>query len=160
MSRKHARGKAGLPREKTAGMRKDYFRQIARVDASDTVDSQFFVSAAGEDSTVSRPSVEAAPGVGMPPGFSSLLRRPLMPKWASYGVVIMGAITLLAGGIWAVASMKSDIAENRERIRSVEKSADLREASFQRELERLGRLIEKTASNVQALLQAGSKRGR
>ena len=159
MSRKHGRGKAGLPREKTAGMRKDYFKQIARVDASDTVDSQFFVSAAGEDSTVSRPSVEAAAGVAMHPTFSSLLRRPLMPKWASWATVIIAAIALLAGGIWAVASMKSDIAENRERILSAEKSADLREASFQRELERLGKLIEKSASDVRVLLQAGSKRG-
>ncbi len=144
MSRRHARGKAGLPREKTAGMRKDYFKQIARVDASDTVDSQFFVSAAGEDSTVSRPSVETGAGDVRIPSVISLLRRPLMPKWASYATVIIAALALLGGAIWVVASMKTEIAENRERIRSVEKSGDLRDASFRRDLERLERLIEKT----------------
>ena len=156
MSRKSARGKGDLPRGKTPGMRKDYMRQIARQDASSTADTDYFAAMQGKDSTYSRPSLEVSSEdlSGPPPWYT----RPLMPRWASVAMVYIAALGLLGGAIWFVASMKSDITENRERLRSLERSEASFQESVRHEIERLEKSAEKTLSEVRALFQGQSRR--
>lgn len=159
MSRKSARGKPGLPRDKSPDMRKEYLKYVARHDASSTADTDYFASVQGKDSTKSTPTLGYDVGdAGGRPGVSWRV-RPLLPKWAAVATVSIAAVGLLAGGIWMVASMKSDITENRVKIDSIEASAKMNQDFVRREVDRLERLIEKSASEAKAFLETQTRRG-
>ena len=154
MSSKRDRAKRrGVPRDKTPGMKKEYLRQIGSVEASGTAGADSFVTMHGMDSTNSRPSLEAgveAPESSVPPPRDG---RPLMPRWASIATVCLTAIGIIGGALWFVASMKSDITENRERIRSLERSYSSLQDLIRHEVGRLERSFEQRFSEIIAIFQ-------